>query len=102
MKTKVMKGIDDEIEFKGFKGRYFYQLAGSVLGLLTLVFLLYTIGINSFILLFAAVGTLAFALTYIKGNMEKNGKYGHIHNRHAPPQHIIINTPFHKLIAGKP
>lgn len=94
-----MKGIDDEIEFKGFKGRYFYQLAGSVLGLLTLVFLLYTTGINSIILLFVALGAGAFALTYIKGNMEKNGKYGHIHKQHAPPQHVIINKPFHKLIA---
>lgn len=34
MNTKVIKGVDDEIEFKGFKGRYFYQLAGSVIGLL--------------------------------------------------------------------
>lgn len=97
-----MKGIDDEIEFKGFKGRYFYQLAGSVLGLLTLVFLLYTTGINSFILLFLAVGAGAFALTYIKGNMEKNGKYGHIHKQHAPPPHVIINKPFHKLISKQP
>lgn len=102
MNTKVMKGIDDEIEFKGFKGRYFYQLAGSVLGLLTLVFLLYTTGINSIILLFVALGAGAFALTYIKGNMEKNGKYGHIHKQHAPPPHVIINKPFHKLISKQP
>lgn len=98
MNTKLVKGIDDEIEFKGFKGRYFYQLAGTVLGLLTLTFLLYTTGINSVILLVAAVAAAVFAFTYIKTNMEKNGKYGHIHKQHSPPQHIIINKPFHKLI----
>ena len=98
MNTKVIKGVDDEIEFKGFKGRYFYQLAGSVIGLLTLIFLLYSIGFNSFFLLLIAGIAGIFAYTYIKLQMDKNGRYGHLHSKHNPPRHIIISQPFYKLI----
>ena len=95
---QVPRGIDDEIEFKGFKGRYFYQLAGTVLALLLTVFLLYAVGVSSiFLLVFAGIAGLC-AYTYIKFQMDKYGKHGHIHARHDAPSSIIINAPFYKLI----
>lgn len=95
---QVPRGVDDEIEFKGFKGRYFYQLAGTVLVLLLSVFLLYATGVSSiFLLVFAGVAGLC-AYTYIKFQMDKYGKSGHIHARHDAPSSIIINAPFYKLI----
>jgi hypothetical protein len=100
MRTNVTKGVDDEIEFKGFKGRYFYQLAATVLALMTTVFILYSVGGSSiYLLIFALVAGLC-AYTYIKFQMDRNGKHGHIHRRHDAPTHIIINAPFHKL-AGR-
>ena len=98
MINQVTKGVDDDIEFKGFKGRYFYQLAGAVLGLLMLVFLLYATGVSSILLLVFAGIALLCAYTYIKFQMDRNGKYGHIHSQHDAPTNIIINAPFYKLI----
>jgi hypothetical protein len=98
MNTKVIKGVDDEIEFKGFKGRYFYQLAGTVVGLLNLIFLLYSVGLNSFLLLLVAGIVGIFSYTFIKLQMDKNGRYGHLHSKHKPPRYIIFSQPFHKLI----
>lgn len=98
MKSSVNKGVDDEIEFKGFKGRYFYQLAGTVLALLTVIFLLYSMGGSSmYLLVFAGIAGLC-AYTYIKFQMDRNGKYGHIHQQHSAPSHIIINAPFYRLV----
>ncbi len=99
---QVPKGVDDEIEFKGFKGRYFYQLAGAMIGMLLVVFLLYATGMSSiWLLVFAGVAGLC-AYTYVKFQMDKHGKYGHIHARHDAPTSIIINAPFYKLVPKGP
>ncbi|WP_028523243.1 DUF4133 domain-containing protein [Runella limosa] len=96
--TKVIKGADDEIEFKGFKGRYFYQLAFTILGIVLAVFLLYMFGSNSLLIIAVAAVTAVFSYTKIKLDMGKNGKYGHIHSKHQAPESIIINEPFYKLV----
>lgn len=103
MIQKVIKGVDDEIEFKGFKGRYFYLLVGSILGLLLLTFLLYIVGFSSFLLIFFAAIIGAGAYMYIKFLMDKNGKWGHIHSQHTSrkPNFLLHNTPFYKQISIK-
>jgi hypothetical protein len=98
MQQQVIRGIDDEIEFKGFKGRYFYILAGITIGLLVVTFLLYAVGFNSIFLLFFSLTAAVGAYLYIKNLMDKNGKHGHIHASHNPPTYIIQNEPFYKLI----
>lgn len=98
MTKTVIKGVDDEIEFKGFKGRYFYYLAGTVIGLLVLTFLLYSIGLSSFMLFFIMVLMAAGAWMYLKFLMDTNGKYGHIKKKHSPPKYIIINHSFRKMV----
>lgn len=100
MIQKVIKGVDDEIEFKGFKGRYFYLLAGVILGLLFLTFFLYMIGFSSFLLILFSVIAGVGAYMYIKILMDKNGKWGHIHQQHIhrKPNFLLHNKPFYKLI----
>lgn len=100
MIQKVIKGVDDEIEFKGFKGRYFYILAGVILGLMFITFLLYIIGFSSFLLIFFDLIAGVGAYMYIKFLMDKNGKWGHIHSLHnsRKPNYLLHNKPFYKLI----
>lgn len=100
MIQKVIKGVDDEIEFKGFKGRYFYLLIGVILGLLFLTFLLYIIGFSSFLLIFFAIIIGVGAYMYIKFLMDNNGKWGHIHRQHKSrkPNFLLHNKPFYKQI----
>lgn len=98
MLATVIKGVDDDIEFKGFKGRYFYFLAGTVVGLLVLTFLLYSIGLSSFILFFMMILIASGAYMYIKHLMDILGRYGHIKQKHAPPKYIIINNSFRKMV----
>lgn len=98
MRSQVIKGVDDEIEFKGFKGRYFYQLVGVVIGVLLLTFLLYGIGFTSiwlflFMLMLGSVGFF-----YIRSEQEKNKKFGHIYKTHNAPVSIVQNKQFYRFI----
>jgi hypothetical protein len=99
MITEVVKGVDDLIEFKGFKGRYFYMLAATVVSLLVLTFILYSLGLNSiFLIAFAAMAGVG-AYMFIKFKMDKNGKYGHIHARHEQNGfHLLNKLPFYKIL----
>jgi hypothetical protein len=99
MITEVIKGVDDAIEFKGFKGRYFYMLAGSIVSLLVLTFIMYSIGLNSIFLMAFALMIGIGAYMYIKFIMDKNGKYGHIHAKHQQSGlQLLHNVPFHKIL----
>ena len=98
MITDVIKGVDDDIEFKGFKGRYFYKLAGMVIGLLVFTFLSYSIGLNSlwFFVIVLLIGIAGFL--YIQNEMQKLGKYGHLHKKHSPPKAIVQSMQFYKFL----
>lgn len=99
MIIEVIKGVDDLIEFKGFKGRYFYMLAVTVVSLLVLTFILYSIGLNSVFLMVFALMMGIGAYIYIKFLMDKNGKYGHIHAKHEQSgYHLLHNVPFYKIL----
>jgi uncharacterized membrane protein len=100
MVARVIKGVDEEIEFKGFKGRYFYLLAGVILSLLLLTFLCYMFGFSSFLLILFDVLLGVGAYMYLKFSMDKNGKWGHIHSQHQnrKPKHLLHDKPFYKLI----
>lgn len=99
MINTVIKGVDDDIEFQGFRGRYFYIFAASIVGLLLLTFILYAVGFSSFFLLAFSI-FLGFGIyMYVKFLMDKNGKWGHLHLKHSnKPHYILHNTPFYKLI----
>ena len=99
MIIEVVKGVDDPIEFKGFKGRYFYMLASSVVSLLVLTFILYSLGLNSIFLMALALMFGIGAYMYIKFLMDKNGKYGHIHAKHEQSGYQLLhNVPFYKIL----
>lgn len=98
MVTEVVKGADDEIEFIGFKGRYFNRLIFMVIGLITITFLMYGFGLNSLLFFFVMFGAGAFGFFYIKHEMAVNKKFGHIHKKHRAPDAIIQSRQFFKMI----
>lgn len=99
MITEVVKGVDAEIEFKGFYGQYFYYLLGAVLGGLLLTFLLYIIGFNSILVFVMMLLFVLTAVVYIKLMQEKYGRWGRIQAKHQglKPKNIIFNKDFKEL-----
>ncbi|WP_026632635.1 DUF4133 domain-containing protein [Dyadobacter alkalitolerans] len=98
MIREVVKGADDEIEFIGFKGRYFNRLIFMVLGLVGFTFLAYGFGLNSLIFFFVMFGIGTAGFFYIKHEMGVNKKFGHIHKTHKAPKAIVQNQQFFKMI----
>ncbi|PWJ53416.1 uncharacterized protein DUF4133 [Dyadobacter jejuensis] len=98
MITEVIKGADDEIEFLGFKGRYFYRLVQMVITLILITFITYALGFNSLWLFIIMFGIGLMAYFYIENEMHSNHKHGHIHRKHKAPKAIIQNKPFYKII----
>ncbi|MGM9512461.1 DUF4133 domain-containing protein [Larkinella sp. GY13] len=98
MITEVIKGADDEIEFIGFKGRYFNRLIYMVIGLVLITFLFYSLGLNSLLFFFVMFGIGTLGFFYIKHEMAVHKKFGHIHKSHHAPSAIIQNHKFFKMI----
>lgn len=98
MVTEVVKGVDDEIEFMGFKGRYFNRLIVMVIGLIATTFLMYGFGLNSLLFFFVMLAIGIFGFFYIKHEMAVNMKFGHIHKKHRAPGAIIQSRQFFKMI----
>jgi Domain of unknown function (DUF4133) len=100
MITEVIKGVDFEVEFKGFYGQYFYYLIGAVLGGLLLTFFLYIIGFNSILVFVMMFILVLIAVVYIKFVQEKYGRFGRIQAKHQgqKPRNIIFNKDFALLM----
>ncbi|WP_138485062.1 DUF4133 domain-containing protein [Dyadobacter bucti] len=98
MIKEVVKGADDEIEFLGFKGRYFNRLIAMVLILVALTFIIYGFGLNSILFFFVMFGIGTGGFFYIKHEMQMNKKFGHIHKSHKAPKAIVQNQQFFKMI----
>lgn len=99
MITEVVKGVDAEVEFKGFYGKYFYYLLSAVLAGLLLTFLLYIIGFNSILVFVMMLIIVLLAVVYIKIIQEKYGRWGRIQANHQglKPRNIIFNKDFKEL-----
>lgn len=99
MITEVVKGVDAEVEFKGFYGQYFYYLLATILGGLMITFLLYIIGFNSILVFVIMLIIVLFAVVYIKILQEKYGRWGRIQAKHQglKPKNIIFNKDFKEL-----
>jgi CBS-domain-containing membrane protein len=99
MINEVVKGVDAEVEFKGFYGQYFYYLLAAVLGGMALTFFLYIIGFNSILVFVVMLIIVSIAVVYIKIMQEKYGRYGRIQAKHQglKPRNIIFNKDFKEL-----
>ncbi len=100
MIVEVHRGVDEEISFKGIKGRYLYMLGAGIGGTVILLLLLYIIGFNSVFIFLGAFLLALYVYYQTKVLSDKYGPNGHITSQHSRlnPKAIIQNIPFHKLL----
>ena len=100
MIIEVLKGVDAEIEFKGFSGVYFYYMAGAILGAILLTFILYIIGFNSILVVIFMLAMVIVIFVYINAVQSKYGRFGRIHAKHKSikPTNIILDKDFKSFI----
>lgn len=100
MIIEVLRGVDAEIEFKGFTGQYFYYMAGGILGAILLTFILYIFGFNSILVVIFMVAVVIILYVYINSMQARYGKYGRIHAKHKSikPNNIILDKDFKSII----
>ena len=73
---QINKGIGRAISFKGVKAQYIGYLAGSLLALLVLFAILYSIGVNTYICLVLVFGTGTALISQIFRMSRKYGEHG--------------------------
>lgn len=73
---EINKGVNTPIEFKGLKAQYIWYLAGTVVILLIVFAILYTIGIPSLICVGLIGGTGALAVMRLYKLSDTHGEHG--------------------------
>lgn len=100
----IHRGVDNEIEFRGLRGKHFYSAAISVIGTLFLGLFLYMVGIPPLLtLLLLGVGGSG-ALWYIFRNNKRYGRWGTVKQtvRAQKPNFVCQHHSFGQLIPVRP
>lgn len=87
----IYRGIDNEIEFKGLRGRYFYYAAGGAVGFIMTTLLLHILGVPIlFNIVFLGSGLVASYLIPTSYN-KSHGRWGFdkLPVRSLQPKHIV-------------
>ncbi|WP_373513764.1 DUF4133 domain-containing protein [Persicitalea sp.] len=90
-KYSIYRGIDNEIEFKGLRGRYFYYAAGGAVGFIMTTLLLHILGVPVvFNIVFLGLGLVASYLIPTSYN-KSHGRWGFdkLPVRSQQPKHIV-------------
>ena len=96
----IYRGVDNEIEFKGLRGKYFYFSIGGAIGTIILTFILYLLGLP--IILVMIILALGLAAVYFL-SYHYNGLYGRwgaekLKVKQLQPKYIIRRDSYEKLI----
>lgn len=94
------RGVDNEIEFKGLRGAYFYWAAGVVVGAILLSMFLYIVGFPMVLTIFLLVAGGGGGLYYIMAQNTKYGRYGKL-RKSLPamrPRSVVINHATFRFI----
>jgi hypothetical protein len=90
-KYSIYRGIDNEIEFKGLRGRYFYYAAGGAVGFIMTTLLLHILGVPIlFNIVFLGSGLAASYLIPTSYN-KSHGRWGFdkLPVRSLQPKYIV-------------
>ncbi len=98
IRMQINKSVDTDIEFKGYKGRYFYFLAGGVLISIFTLFFLYSIHVPVIITFPIGIILALVTIFYTKNLQDKFGKWGHIQSKHKANFSISVNKKFKNII----
>jgi hypothetical protein len=100
----IHRGVDNEIEFKGLRGKHFYSAAICVIVTLFLGFVLYMVGVPPFftIVFLSLLG--GGALWYVFRNNKRYGRWGDVKQRvqRYKPHFVCQYQSFGKLVSVRP
>lgn len=103
-KYPIYRGIDNEIEFKGLKGRYFYLAAGGSVGAIMTTLLLHIIGmpiaVNIVFLCLGLGASYAIPTAYNKSH----GRWGFdkLPVKNLQPRHVVRYKSIRSILGISP
>lgn len=99
----VFRGVDNEIEFRGLRGRYFYYAAIGIIVSIFLTLFLYIIGLNTLIAISVLVIGSAGTLYYTYDANKRHGRWGEtkLAVKNHKPFFVCQNRSFSRLIEVK-
>jgi hypothetical protein len=103
-KYPIYRGIDNEIEFKGLKGRYFYMAAGGSVGFIMATLLLHILGmpllLNILFLILGLGASYALPTAYNKSH----GRWGFdkLPVRSRQPRYVVRYKSIKSLLIIAP
>lgn len=100
----IFRGVDNELEFRGLRGKYFYYAVGGVIGSIFLTLFLYIFGVNLFLALLLMLATGGGAVFYTYSANKKYGRWGDVKQpvRSLKPHYLYQTRSFGRIVAVKP
>jgi hypothetical protein len=97
----ILRGVDNELEFRGLRGKYFYYAVAGVIGGIFLALLLYIVGINLLVAFALMVLTAGGSLIYVFSANKTYGRWGTVKQpvRRLKPHYVYQNRSFRQLIS---
>ena len=102
-KYPIYRGIDNEIEFKGLRGQYFYYAAGGAVGFIMTTLVLHILGVPIlFNIVFLGSGLMASYLIPTSFN-KSHGRWGFdkLPVRSMQPKHIVRYKSINSIVRLK-
>lgn len=96
----IFRGVDNELEFRGLRGKYFYYAVGGVIGSIFLTLVLYIVGVNLLVALVLLVATGGGALGYAYSANKKYGRWGDVKQpvRTLKPHFVSQTRSFRQVV----
>jgi hypothetical protein len=96
----VFRGVDNEIEFKGLRGKHFYHAAVGIIASIFLTLFLYIIGLNPLLAISVLMLGGGSTLFYTYDANKRHGRYGEIKLaiKNQKPFFVYQNRSFARLI----
>lgn len=97
---RVYRGVDNQIEFKGLKGKYFYYGIGAILGVILFCFITYLLGVPAIIVIILLLAGMAAAYFMAHHYNQKYGRWGadKMPVTIMQPRHVIRKNTFRAMV----
>lgn len=97
---RYFRGVDNEIEFRGLRGKYFYYAATSLVGAIFITMMLYVFGVPIIISLGFLVLIGGGGVYYFTEQNKKHGRWGEVKSslKGLKPGGVINKVPINQLM----
>ena len=96
----VFRGVDNEIEFRGLRGKHFYHAAIGIIAGIFLTLFLYIVGLNTLIAISVLLISSGSTLFYTYDANKRHGRWGEVKLaiKNHKPFFVYQNRSFARLI----